>query len=360
MTHTDLPDFSRTMQQKFRMKRSTQRKIRNHVLHYYHTLYGNSAGWITDGVRSYFIQLFEPPMTLTKIATYILWVVFLSGGVYASVAPESFTETMTHVAVSMKQAVWIDTPVLDYQTNHKTDIDTASSVDTTDAQEVGSGTGSWEILVTESLSIAEMAQEDTKNYTQKKVSDNVVETSVEAVAVVDAHIAAEPVPEMWWIQAETDVVIETEVKVEQKLHDVIDERIEAGVSTSQALTALLGEHQQTDSDVDDSGVTDIFIKSGSMGSVWIGNKTVGVVQSALTLWDDDEILGAEIEASMSVSQDAGDVAKEVVSAGVEESTQTVKEVDDTLDETVENVLDTTDGLEVNAEVKQTTKWLLGL
>ena len=96
-------EFSRYSQKKVSMNPSAKEKIKQDLRNYYASLYGNDS--TATKVRWFVWGFFQPPLTFAKLAVYIIGTTTLSTWVYASIAPESFSQTSNAVSTTVQKAV---------------------------------------------------------------------------------------------------------------------------------------------------------------------------------------------------------------------------------------------------------------
>lgn len=107
------------------MPKESKRVVKQAVMDHYTSLHPKYNYVQTNTLSHFFTTLFQPPMTFTKLATYIIWFVTLSGGVYASVEPDMVAQVMAQVKADMKQIVQPRTnnADLDAHLNNKNEFD---------------------------------------------------------------------------------------------------------------------------------------------------------------------------------------------------------------------------------------------
>ena len=95
--------FSNWTKARAKMSNKSVLSVRQRVVNYYRSLYDTTFG--RNMFLVFFGTLTEPPMTFAKVSTYLLATVVLSTGVYAGIAPSSFSRTSTAVKETVQTAI---------------------------------------------------------------------------------------------------------------------------------------------------------------------------------------------------------------------------------------------------------------
>lgn len=108
------------------MNPTAKEKIKQDLRNYYASLYGDDS--VSSKVRWFMWGFFQPPLTFAKLAVYIIGTTTLTTWVYASVAPESFSNTSIAVSTSVQKAVTTSLEVLHIKAKAKSETTITSDI----------------------------------------------------------------------------------------------------------------------------------------------------------------------------------------------------------------------------------------